>query len=179
MRGKGRQGVPWEERGLALLGGRDREDVLHKRHLPAARRSAPPDAGEAVVQRVLPVKTAEKRHDGPVEHVAVEEIFDEAVQQGDRQESAGKADGARPDLGPPDPRGATSFRSTARAASDAATVGQTGEGRIFPRRADAGFLDSKRTLHEMSFGSPGVATRLRRKTPPNEEIGVNPPRAHP
>jgi hypothetical protein len=58
-----------------------------------------------VVQRVLPVEMAEEPHHRLVKDVAMKEVFDEAIEQGDREKNGRESDGGCRNLLEPDRAG--------------------------------------------------------------------------
>src|SRR5690606_26313670 len=68
----------------------DGKFVLDEKNAAAVACLFSRDVGERVMERVLTIKAAEERHRGRVQHVAVEEIFHERVEEADHEERGGR-----------------------------------------------------------------------------------------
>ena len=64
------------------------------------------------MERVLAVEAAEKRDDGLVQHVAVEDVFHETGAEVDDEEGSDEGEGGGADLGPPDGGGGEQPKQT-------------------------------------------------------------------
>ena len=102
---KDRHRIPWKEQGFALFRRDDWKFVLDEHNAPAAAPRLLADAGQRVMPGVLTVKPPQPQDCRLVQHIAVEDILQEAVDQAEREKRRASFPGRGKELVRPDARG--------------------------------------------------------------------------